>query len=78
MTHRSLWRCRGCKTPLGVVRHDGSLELHVVGATVRRDGLLRVPCPACRQVRPWRPVPVPNTRAGRASPGPPTHLGHRD
>jgi predicted RNA-binding Zn-ribbon protein involved in translation (DUF1610 family) len=57
MSHGFVWRCRACRAPLGLVRGDGSLELRVAGATAERSGLLRVPCPACGEVREWRPRP---------------------
>ena len=55
MSHQSVWRCRGCKAPLGAVRGDGSVEVAVPGVTIGRDGGARVPCPRCGTVREWRP-----------------------
>jgi hypothetical protein len=66
VSHETVWRCRGCKAPLGLVRGDGSLEIEGQRAIVGRDGVARVQCPGCSQVRAWRPYSSRLT--GRASP----------
>jgi hypothetical protein len=67
MSHPVEWRCRACKTPLGT-DHGGELTVRAAGATLGRDGVLRVPCPACGLVR-ARPVRSrPGVIAGRPRP----------
>ena len=56
MSHESVWRCRGCRAPLGVVRGDGSLEIAGQRVTIEAVGLARVACGACGAVREWRPM----------------------
>ena len=55
MSHATVWRCRACKTPLGVVRGDGALELHGQRVTIGRKGLTRVACERCGEAREWKP-----------------------
>ena len=58
MSHPTVWRCRACKTPLGIVRRGGALEPQVPGVTISRDGVARLACLSCGQVREWRPTQV--------------------
>ena len=55
VTSASIWRCRVCRVPLGRVE-DGVLAPSVVGVTLDRQGVGRVPCPRCGAVRLWKPV----------------------
>ena len=51
-----VWRCRGCRAPLGVVRADGALELEGQRVTIGREGLTRVACERCGEAREWKPA----------------------
>jgi hypothetical protein len=61
MSHSTIWRCRGCKALQGAVQSNGTLELDGQRATLGRNGLARITCPAYGEVRVWKPT----TRLGR-------------
>jgi hypothetical protein len=57
MSHPTIWRCRACRAPIGVVHGDGTLEVPAQAAalTITSRGEARVPCPACGIARVWCP-----------------------
>jgi hypothetical protein len=57
MSHETIWRCRACKAPLGVVSGDGALAIEGQRATIGRDGSTQVVCAGCGAVREWRAAP---------------------
>jgi hypothetical protein len=54
MTSTWTLRCRACRRPLGQVR-NGDLSPLVPILKLHRTGLADLRCPACGEVKPWKP-----------------------
>jgi hypothetical protein len=55
VTSASIWRCRTCRAEMGTVR-GGALYPSARVESIAPNGLARIRCPGCAEIRAWRPA----------------------